>query len=90
MSLQIPKVEQLKVLLRHILTENPHDEQVLRLAKGLLKALDRWRGNPSPTRQHDQARNGLPRAPRLAPANASLASLGARCYGANPRTEGTD
>jgi hypothetical protein len=34
--------EQLLVLLKHAVEDNPQDEQVRRLSKGLVKALDRW------------------------------------------------
>jgi hypothetical protein len=90
MSLPVPAYEQLAVLLRQVIADNPHDQQVLRLAKGLVKAVDRWLQLRSPLSQHDQARNGTPRAQRLASANASLASLGADAHGESTRTEGAD
>lgn len=52
--------DQLLVLLKHCVTDNPPDEQVRRLSKGLVKALTRFlqmRGTVST----DQARIGTPR-----------------------------
>lgn len=52
--------DQLLVLLKHCVSDNPPDEQVRRLSKGLVKALTRFlqmRGTVSP----DQARIGTPR-----------------------------
>jgi hypothetical protein len=65
--------EQLLVLLRHAVSDNPPDAQVRRLAKGLARALARWLRFSEPP-DSDQARNGTPRASHLAPVNASLAT----------------
>ena len=64
--------EQLLVLLQHLVQENPPDDQVRRLAKGLVKALARWLRLTQPDSDH--ARNGVPRPSGLASVNASVAS----------------
>lgn len=64
--------EQFLVLARHAVEDNPPDEQVRRLSKGLVKALDRWLRMTAPA-STDQARNGSPRPSGLASVNASLA-----------------
>ena len=58
--------EQLVVLLRHAIADNPPDEQVRRLSKGLVKALTRMLQCQQPD-SPDQARIGTPRpsGPRL-------------------------
>ena len=69
----IAACEQLLVLLKHLVADTPEDEQVRRLSKGLVKALDRWLSfrRPAPL---DQARSGRPRDTGLASVNASLVS----------------
>ena len=37
-----PAYEQLLVLLKHAVSDNNPDDQVRRLSKGLVKALERW------------------------------------------------
>jgi hypothetical protein len=67
--------EQLLVLLRHAVSDNPPDSQVRRLSKGLVKALTKWLRLTEPL-DSVQARSGTPRDDsRLASVNASLASL---------------
>jgi len=58
--------EQLIVLLRHAIADNPPDDQVRRLSKGLVKALTRMLQCQQPD-SPDQARIGTPRlsSPRL-------------------------
>ena len=58
--------EQLLVLLRHCVVDNPPDDQVRRLSKGLVKALTRFLSMQG-TDSTDQARIGTPRpsGPRI-------------------------
>lgn len=78
--------EQLLVLLKHLIAENPPDEQVQRLSKGLTKALDRWLQTKRPA-QPDQARIGRPRT-GLAAVNASLVSQQEMSDGESTRPQG--
>lgn len=82
--------EQLLALLRHAVNDNPQDDQIRRLSKGLMKALSRWLRLTEPTPA--QARNGAPRATsRLAVVNASLGSLPQETSdGTTTRTQGKD
>lgn len=64
--------EQLLVLLRHAVSDAPESEQVRRLSKGLVKALDTWLRMTQPNQQ--QARTDTPRPGGLASVNASLPS----------------
>jgi hypothetical protein len=65
--------EQLLILLKQCVEDNPRDKQVLRLAKGLVKALNNWLQYLRPV-DTDQARSGRPRTQGLASVNASLVS----------------
>ena len=52
--------DQLLVLLKHCVIDNPPDDQVRRLSKGLVKALTRMLQMRQPV-SPDQARSGAPR-----------------------------
>lgn len=67
----ISAYEHLLVLLKHAVTDNPPDEQVRRLSKGLVKALDRWLQQVRPSNP-DQARSDAPLPRGLAAVDASL------------------
>jgi len=78
--------EQLLVLVKHAIADNPPDDQVRRLSKGLAKALTRMLQTQRPD-FNDQARIGTPRPLGLASVNASLATQRSHEYGEDSRTE---
>lgn len=80
----------LLVLVEHAVEDNPPDEQVRRLSKGLSKALKRWLAMSQPV-DSAQARTGTPRLDGLAPVNASLAiQSGATRHGEASRPQRPD
>jgi hypothetical protein len=82
--------DQLLVLLKHAVADNPPDEQVRRLAKGLVKALTRMLRLRQPD-SHDQARIGSPRpVTGLATDYASLDLPQGDGSAQIPRQEGAD
>ena len=85
----ISAYEQLLVLVKHAVTDNPPDEQVRRLSKGLAKALERWLQVVRPV-DTDQARNEVPRRSGLASVDASLAIQPGDDGHEIPRTAGSD
>ena len=81
--------EQLLVLVKHAIADNPPDDQVRRLSKGLAKALTRMLQMQRPD-FNDQARIGMPRPRGLASVNASLDNQRSHDNGEDSRTERRD
>lgn len=80
--------QQLLVLLNNTVRANPPDLQVVRLAKGLARAVERWLAIMPPSLPV-QARNSVPRPCDLASVNASLASQpGAHSNAESTRADG--